>query len=194
MIDEDVLCPLWIIDENDWDFAFQGHRVPVFTAEPFRLAPPSSTVGLLFSAGLPPAIVNSTRRAGAQGGAPNSIPTLPVRNDPERVPTLSIGTSRRADWASMSAWFYILRLRSGNPYLGSTRNILRRVKQHFDGKGGRTTTCDPPLGLVLSEEYDSIFEARRRELQVKRWTRAKKEALIAGDFARLKILAKRKKP
>jgi putative endonuclease len=94
----------------------------------------------------------------------------------------------------MPAWFYILRLRSQNLYLGSTRVITRRVQQHFSGKGGRTTSSDPPTALVLSEQYDSIYDARKRELQVKRWIRAKKEALIAGDFARLRKLAKRKKP
>jgi putative endonuclease len=93
----------------------------------------------------------------------------------------------------MPAWFYILRLRSQNLYLGSTRDITRRVKEHFSGKGGRTTSSDPPTALVLSEEFENVYDARKRELQVKRWTRAKKEALIAGDLAQLKKLAKRKR-
>jgi predicted GIY-YIG superfamily endonuclease len=94
----------------------------------------------------------------------------------------------------MPAWFYILRLRSQNLYLGSTRNIERRVKEHFSGKGGRTTSKDPPASLVLSERFESVYDARKRELQVKRWTRAKKEALISGNFDQLKRLAKRRRP
>jgi len=94
----------------------------------------------------------------------------------------------------MPAWFYILRLRSQNLYLGSTRDIARRVKEHFRGKGGRTTSNDPPTALVLSEQYVNVYDALKRELQVKRWTRAKKEALIAGNLTRLKKLSKRRKP
>jgi putative endonuclease len=45
--------------------------------------------------------------------------------------------------------------------------------------------------VVYAEEYASDLEARQRERQIKRWTSAKKEALIAGDLATLKRLSKR---
>jgi predicted GIY-YIG superfamily endonuclease len=44
--------------------------------------------------------------------------------------------------------------------------------------------------MVYAEELPSLEAAPRRERQLKRWTRAKKEALIAGDAARLHLLAK----
>jgi predicted GIY-YIG superfamily endonuclease len=46
--------------------------------------------------------------------------------------------------------------------------------------------------MVYSEEYETFGEARRRKAQVKRWSRAKKEALISGDLVTLRKLAKPK--
>jgi putative endonuclease len=92
----------------------------------------------------------------------------------------------------MPAWFYILRLRSQHLYSGSTRSLEKRIKEHFDGKGGRTTNIDRPVAFVYSEEHPTYKNAFRREQQVKRWSRAKKEALIAGKLDQLKRLAKKK--
>jgi putative endonuclease len=52
---------------------------------------------------------------------------------------------------------------------------------------------DPPVKLVHTEKFASLGEARKRENQIKRWSRAKKEALISGDLARLHALAGRRK-
>jgi putative endonuclease len=90
----------------------------------------------------------------------------------------------------MPAWFYILRLRSGTLYLGATNNLEERYKAHLAGKACRTTKFDAPVGLVHSERFDTFSEARKREAQIKRWSRAKKEGLVSGDMAKLKALAK----
>jgi len=92
----------------------------------------------------------------------------------------------------MPAWFYILRLKSGNLYIGSTTDLDKRYEDHCSGRACRTTTFDPPIALVYSEEYEMFSEARRREAQVKRWSRAKKEALIAGNLSSLRNLSKSK--
>jgi putative endonuclease len=93
----------------------------------------------------------------------------------------------------MNAWFYILRLKSSVLYSGSTKKLEQRVKDHFSGQGCRTTRLDPPVGLVYSEEFETYGQARARENQVKRWTRAKKEALVAGDIETLRKLSKRRR-
>jgi putative endonuclease len=90
----------------------------------------------------------------------------------------------------MTAWFYILRLQSGTVYIGATKNLEKRYAGHRAGSAGRTTCLDPPLSLVYSEEHDSFSEARQREAQVKRRSRAKKEALVAGDKDKLRALSK----
>ncbi len=92
----------------------------------------------------------------------------------------------------MSAWFYILRLKSGNLYIGSTTDLEKRYAEHSTKRACRTTTLDPPVALVYSEEYETFSEAHRREAQVKRWSRAKKEALVSGDLTTLQKLAKSK--
>lgn len=92
----------------------------------------------------------------------------------------------------MPAWFYILRLKSNGLYCGSTHNREQRYKDHFAGYGCRTTTIDPPVFVAYEEEFLTYIEAYHREMQIKRWTRAKKETLIKGDMKELKRLAKRK--
>ena len=93
----------------------------------------------------------------------------------------------------MPAYFYILRLRSGALYPGTTKNLEERYKAHITGKACRTTKLDPPASLVYTEEFQTFSEARRREAQIKRWSRSKKEALVSGDLAKLKELAKSRK-
>ena len=89
----------------------------------------------------------------------------------------------------MSAWFYILRLRSGALYPGATTNLVRRYAEHRSGRACRTTRLDPPVALAYFEELSNFSGARKREAQVKRWSRAKKEALVRGDAASLRRLA-----
>ena len=93
----------------------------------------------------------------------------------------------------MPAWFYMLRLQSGALYIGAIKNLERRYAEHFDGSAGRTTFLDPPVSLVYSEKHESFSDARKREAQVKRWSRAKKEALVAGDIDKLRALSKSRK-
>jgi putative endonuclease len=93
----------------------------------------------------------------------------------------------------MPFWLYILRLKSGSLYVGATTNLKKRYKDHCSGKACRTTKLDPPVDIVYTESFESLSGVRNRELQVKRWSRAKKEALIAGDIVKLKELAKLRK-
>ena len=90
----------------------------------------------------------------------------------------------------MAAYFYILQLRSGAYYCGVTENLNLRYEEHVNGRGCRTTIIDPPVALLYSEILPTTAAARKREAQVKKWTRAKKEALISGDKERLTALAK----
>ena len=75
---------------------------------------------------------------------------------------------------------YCLRLRSGALYIGASQDPEQRMADHASGRGGRTTRLDPPAALVRLEVYPTFAAARSREAQLKRWSRAKKEALIAG--------------
>ncbi|MBW2039884.1 MAG: GIY-YIG nuclease family protein [Deltaproteobacteria bacterium] len=93
----------------------------------------------------------------------------------------------------MPAYFYILRLRSGTLYISATTDLDQRYRDHCSGKACRTTKFDPPVGLVYTEKIDTFSEARKRESQIKHWSRAKKEALIVGDKEKLQNLSKSRK-
>jgi putative endonuclease len=60
------------------------------------------------------------------------------------------------------------------------------------GTGASYTRQNGPVELVYSEARDSAQSAIRRERQIKKWSRAKKEALITGDMEQLHTLAKRR--
>lgn len=81
-------------------------------------------------------------------------------------------------------YFYILRCSDNSLYCGQTNNLQRRIKEHnFDeSKSAKYLRAKKPVRLVYWEEYSTLKEARQRERQIKRLTRAKKEALIKGDL------------
>jgi len=93
----------------------------------------------------------------------------------------------------MNAWLYILRLKSGQLYIGSTTDIGKRYQDHQNGNACRTTKLDPAVKVVYSESLPTFSDARKREAQIKRWSRAKKEALVAGDLEKLQTLSKSRK-
>jgi len=88
-------------------------------------------------------------------------------------------------------WFlYDLLCERGLLYVGIALDVGSRITQHKAGKGARQTSVNRPLRLVFVEGPMEQTLAAKRERQIKKWSRAKKEALIKGDLRRLKSLAK----
>lgn len=93
----------------------------------------------------------------------------------------------------MTAFVYILHCADVSYYVGMTRTDLeRRVAEHKAGTFGGYTKRRRPVGLVFHQHFERITDAIAAERQLKGWSRAKKEALMHGDFAALKALSKRK--
>jgi putative endonuclease len=90
-------------------------------------------------------------------------------------------------------WVYIVRCSDGTLYVGHTCNVHSREKTHNEGHGSLYTAERSPVKVVYSESHDLLHAAIARERQLKRWTTAKKEALIAGDLATLKSLSVRRR-
>ena len=91
------------------------------------------------------------------------------------------------------AFVYILRCADGSYYTGTARQGLElRVAEHNAGTFDGYTSTRRPVVLVFSEWFDRVTDAIAAERQIKGWSRAKKEALIRGDFDALRVLAKRK--
>ena len=78
-------------------------------------------------------------------------------------------------------------------YVGSTRDLARRIWEHDVGLGSAYTRRPGrrPVALVWSAECEHIAEAFALEKQIQNWSRAKREALIRGDFDALPGLAKK---
>jgi len=89
------------------------------------------------------------------------------------------------------AWVYFLRCRDGSLYIGSTRSLQLRLHQHQIGQGAAYTRHRLPVELVFSQECEHIGEAFALEKRYQGWSRAKREALIAGDFDLLRGLSKK---
>jgi predicted GIY-YIG superfamily endonuclease len=90
--------------------------------------------------------------------------------------------------SSVVHFVYILRCADDALYIGETSDLDRRLEKHLDGSACSFTASRRPVALVYSESHLSRAMALRRERQLKKWTRAKKAALIDGDVALLKQL------
>jgi len=86
----------------------------------------------------------------------------------------------------------MLKLKDGRIYTGHTNSPPRRTREHVRGKGSRTTRIFGAGEIIHVGTHLDRCSARNREAQIKRWTRAKKEALAAGDKTKLKQLAGRR--
>jgi putative endonuclease len=72
---------------------------------------------------------------------------------------------------------YLARCRDGTLYTGITTDPERRLAEHNAGSGSAYTRTRLPVSLVYREEVRDRSSALRRELVIKRLTRAEKEAL-----------------
>ena len=89
---------------------------------------------------------------------------------------------------------YMLRCRDGSYYVGSARGgwnaLERRVNEHNAGAFGGYAKNRRPVELVFHQEFQRITDAIAAERQIKGWSRAKKEALIRGDWELVSKLAR----
>jgi putative endonuclease len=93
------------------------------------------------------------------------------------------------------AWVYILQCADGSYYTGLTRSEEpdQRLSEHqMKLSPGAYTASRLPVQLVYSEYFDLVSDAIVAERKTKGWSRAKKEALIQGDWKLVQVLSKRR--
>lgn len=93
------------------------------------------------------------------------------------------------------AWVYVLKCADGSYYTGLTKHNepAARVWEHNNKiYVDSYTTTRLPVELMHADYFEMIVDAIAAERKIKGWSRAKKEALIAGDWAKLKSLSKRR--
>ena len=90
----------------------------------------------------------------------------------------------------MAFWTYILLCADGLYYTGHTDNLEYRIGQHQSGKIEGFTSSRLPVHLMWSQDFTTRFEALDAEMRIKKWSRAKKEALTRGDWNEVSHFAK----
>lgn len=88
------------------------------------------------------------------------------------------------------SWVYLLLMSNGMFYVGQTSDVGRRIDKHQSGTGARQTRQMKHFRLVHVEGPMEAQAAISRERQIKRWSRAKKLALITGDLEQLRKLSR----
>jgi len=94
----------------------------------------------------------------------------------------------------MTFWVYMLRCADRSFYTGHTDNLDLRIAQHRTGETGGYTSTRLPVELVFAQECTTREEALIAERQLKGWSRAKKAAMIRGDWQKVHELARTRKP
>ncbi len=80
-------------------------------------------------------------------------------------------------------WFvYIIECLDNTYYTGMTWKPETRFEQHISKLGGKYTAKHGVKKLVYLEEHDNIENARKREIQIKDWSKEKKQKLINGEW------------
>ena len=101
----------------------------------------------------------------------NSRRNIIESNDPELV-------------EGSPSWFvHICISRAGHYYVGISRDPYKRVKKHNSGHGAKMAVDQKSFTLVyVSDPIISKSQARGREIQLKKWSRKKKQKLITGEW------------
>jgi len=65
-------------------------------------------------------------------------------------------------------------------YIGVTNNLPRRLEEHFKVRGKKSSFVGRYhcYNLIYFERYENIDDAIKREKEIKKWRREKKEILI----------------
>jgi tRNA/rRNA methyltransferase len=85
---------------------------------------------------------------------------------------------------------YMLRCSDGHYYVGHTDDLDVRLAQHQRGEVAGYTQKRRPVEMIWCETFPTRDEAFAAEWKIGNWSRAKKEALIAGDWDKVSLFAK----
>jgi len=87
---------------------------------------------------------------------------------------------------------YMLLCSDKSIYTGYTYELEKWVNEHNAGLFSKYTASRRPVALIWSDEFPTKDQAFQVERQIKNWSRAKKLALVDGDFDLHTALGKKK--
>lgn len=79
----------------------------------------------------------------------------------------------------MAHFFYLARCADRSLYAGTCIDVAEREKKHNDGTGAKYTRSRGPIRIIYTETFETLSEARKREAEVKKWSKEEKEKLIS---------------
>ena len=79
----------------------------------------------------------------------------------------------------MPHYFYLARCADGSLYAGTCNDLAARESRHNSGRGAKYTRSRRPIVIIYHEEFETLSEARKREAEVKRWKKERKEELTS---------------
>ena len=82
----------------------------------------------------------------------------------------------------MAYHVYLLECSDKTYYCGYTKDLSERIKRHNQGKGAKYTRARRSVKLVYSESFSSLKKALKRELEIKKLSRKKKQLLITSQL------------
>ncbi len=91
----------------------------------------------------------------------------------------------------MTFWVYILQCADRSYYTGHTDDLEKRMGHHAAGTFGGYTATRLPVKLLWTQECATREQALAAEMQIKGWSRKKKEAMMRGDWDAVSIFAKK---
>ena len=91
---------------------------------------------------------------------------------------------------SLTNYVYLLRCTNCTIYVGQTHDIESRMERHRSGTGARHTAQNKQFEVIYTEGPMSFDDALARERQLKKWSRAKKQALAGGNLDQLRQLSR----
>ncbi|WP_405607748.1 GIY-YIG nuclease family protein [Polaribacter sp. Asnod1-A03] len=89
----------------------------------------------------------------------------------------------------MAGYLYILLCSDGTYYTGSTRYLEKRFSEHQSSMGANYTKTRLPVKLVFEKSFLNIADAFYYEKKIKKWSHAKKKAMIENNWELLPILS-----
>jgi len=73
---------------------------------------------------------------------------------------------------------YIIKCKDETLYTGWTTDVEARINAHNEGAGAKYTKGRGPVTLLYTEAFDSKSDALRREMSIKKLSRAEKLKLV----------------
>lgn len=117
-----------------------------------------------------------------------SLPSTSAANARMRLPELvgAYSTIKETLDKTKPFWVYMARCSDDTLYTGMAADVAARMERHNSGKGAKYTKSRRPVQCVYAEKCDSKSDALKREIAIKKLTRAQKEELVAKGQARKK--------